>query len=136
MPTMTTLTPRLVRVVRHTARIIKLTGLGYWDRSRPYPPALYDPATWSRKVQTADQRTGLWILELLKQSDRPLTRAEPEALLQERGIIPAKCSRAYVGNAVSEFADKIIYLDRVGYWLKDRPGPAAEYRPRLRKRAA
>jgi hypothetical protein len=67
---------------------------------------------------------------------RPLTRAELEPLLRERGVIPAKCSRAYAGNAVSEFSDDIVYLNGVGYWLKDRPWPAAGYRPRVRNRAA
>jgi len=60
----------------------------------------------SGKVQTADQRTGLWIIELLTQLGRPLPRAELEPLLQQRGVIPSKCSRAYVGNAVSQLTDR------------------------------
>jgi hypothetical protein len=116
--------------------IAKLTGLGYWDRSRPYPPALYDPATWSGPVQTAAQRAGLWTIKLLNELRRPVTRAELEPLLRERGAIPAKASRAYVGNAVAEFADDIVYLHGFGYWLKRKPWPAAAYQPRLRKQAA
>jgi hypothetical protein len=34
------------------------------------------------------------------------------------------------------FPDDIVYLDRVGYWLADKPWPAASYRPHGRKRAA
>jgi hypothetical protein len=122
--------------VRHAGAIIKLTGLGYWDRGRPYPPALYDPATWKQKSQTAVQRAGLWIIKLLSDEHRPLTRAELESALRERGIIPAKCTRAYVGNAVSEFAGEIVYLDRVGYWLAKKPWPPAGYRPAVGKVAA
>jgi len=45
---------------------------------------------------------------------RPLTRAELETLLRKRGIISEKCTRAYLENAVAEFSDEIVYLDRVG----------------------
>ncbi|MHC2582889.1 hypothetical protein ACVI1J_004902 [Bradyrhizobium diazoefficiens] len=122
--------------VRHTDKLIKLTGLGYWDRATPYSPALYDPATWKERTQTAVQRAGLWIIKLLTDERRPLTRAELEAMLRDRGIIPGKCTRAYIGNAVGEFSDEIVYLDRVGYWLARKPWPAAGYRPAGRKQAA
>jgi hypothetical protein len=110
--------------------IAKLTGLGYWERARPYPPAAYDPKTCPSGIQTAVQRAGLWTIKLLNELGRPLTRAELEPSLRERGIIPAKCSRAYIGNAVADFADDIVYLNGVGYWLKAKPWPAAGYRPR------
>jgi TniQ len=122
--------------VRHADRIVKLTGLGYWDRRRPYPLALYDPATWSGKSQTTAQRTGLWIIKLLKELGRPLTRAELEPMLQQRGIDLGKTPRSFVGRATAEFSNEIVYLDRVGYWLKDRPWLATGYRPRSRKAAA
>jgi hypothetical protein len=92
-------------LVRHADKLIKLTGLGYWDRSRSYPPALYDPATWKDRTQTAVQRAGLWIMKLVAAEGRPLTRSELESMLEDRGLIPEDCSRAYIGNAVAEFAD-------------------------------
>jgi hypothetical protein len=122
--------------VRHADELIKLTGLGYWDRSRPYPPALYDPKTWKGKTQTGVQRAGLWIIKLLADEGRPLARAELEPMLQQRGIIPDGATRAYVGKAVAEFADDIVYLDRAGYWLARKPWLAAGYRPGGRKQAA
>lgn len=122
--------------VRHADKIVKLTGLGYWDRSRPYPPALYDPATWSGHVQTSAQRIGLWTIKLLNDLGRPLSRTELEPPLRERGVIPAQCSRAYLANAVAERSDEIVYLKGIGYWLRRRPWPAAGYQPRIRKRAA
>jgi hypothetical protein len=122
--------------VRHAGGVIKLTGLGYWDRSRPYPSALYDPATWKGKTQTAVQRAGLWIIKLLADEGRPLTRAELETMLQQRGIIPDGATRAYVGQAVAASVDAIVYLDRVGYWLARKPWPAAGYRPAGRRQAA
>lgn len=115
--------------VRHDDKLIKLTGLGYWDRSRAYAPALYDPATWRERTQTAVQRAGLWIMKLIEGAKRPLTRAELESILRKRDLIPENCSRAYVGNAVGEFADEIVYLDGIGYWLAKKPWPAAGYRP-------
>jgi hypothetical protein len=57
-------------------------------------------------------------------------------MLRDRGIIPGKCTRACVGKAVAEFADEIVYLDRVGCWLARKPWPAARYRPGGRQRAA
>lgn len=114
--------------VRHAGEVIKLSGLGYWKRARPYAPALYDPTIWTDMVQTALQRAGLWIIKLLNETGRPLTRAQLESVLRNRGIIPGKCSRAYIGNAVAEFAGEIVYLGRVGYWLKQKPWPAAGYR--------
>jgi hypothetical protein len=42
-------------------------------------------------------------------------------MLRERGVMPAKCTRAYVGNAIAEFGSEIVYLDRIGYWLARRP---------------
>ncbi|MCS3445924.1 TniQ family protein [Bradyrhizobium elkanii] len=122
--------------VRHADKLIKLTGLGYWDRARPYPPALYDPKTWSGKTQTAVQRAGLWIMKLIADGGHPLSRAQLEPMLRDRGIIPGKCTRAYVGNAVSEFSDEIVYLDREGYWLARKPWPAAGYRPAGKRQAA
>lgn len=122
--------------VRHAGEVIKLSGLGYWNRARPHAPALYDPKTWSEKVQTAVQRAGLWIVKLLNETGRPLTRAELEPMLRERGVIPGKCTRAYVGNAVAEFAGEIVYLDRIGYWLAKKPWPSAGYRPAARRVAA
>lgn len=122
--------------VRHADKIVKLTGLGYWDKARLYPPALYDPAAWKVKTQTAVQRAGLWIIKLLNETGRPLTRAELEPMLRDRGIMAGKCTRGYFGNAVAEFADQIVYLDRVGYWLAKKPWPAAGCRPVGRQRAA
>jgi hypothetical protein len=122
--------------LRRRQDIAKLTGLGYWDRVRPYPPAIYDPKTCPSGIQTAVQRAGLWTIKLLNELGRPLVRAELEPLLRARGIIPAKCSRAYVGKAVAEFADDIVYLDPVGYWLRRKPWPPAGYRPRAGKQAA
>lgn len=122
--------------VRHADKLIKLTGLGYWDRSRAYTPALYDPATWKERTQTAVQRAGLWIIKLIEDAKRPLTRAELESTLRKRGLIPEGCSRAYVGNAVGEFASAIVYLDGVGYWLTKKPWPAVGYKPSMRKHAA
>ncbi|MGY3532286.1 hypothetical protein [Bradyrhizobium sp. USDA 4452] len=119
--------------VRHQDKLIKLTGLGYWDRGRPYPPALYDPATYKGKTQTAVQRAGLWIVKLLTDEGRPLTRAELEPMLRERGIMPGNCTRAYVANAVAEFSDEIVHLDRVGYWLARKLWPAAGYQPAIGK---
>lgn len=81
------------------------------------------------------QRAGLWIIKLLNETGRPLTRAELEPILQDRGIIPGKCTRAYVGNAVAEFVDEIVYLDRVGYWLAKKPWPPVGYRPAGRRAA-
>lgn len=72
----------------------------------------------------------------MSEADRLLTRAELEPVLQERGIIPDGGTRAYVGKAVAEFADEILYLDRVGYWLKRKPWTAAGYRPAAGKKAA
>ncbi|MCP2216223.1 hypothetical protein [Bradyrhizobium elkanii] len=122
--------------VRQTDKLIKLTGLGYWDRSRSYTPALYDPATWRDKTQTAVQRAGLWIMKLIADEGRPLTRAELEPMLRDRGIIPGNCTRAYIGNAVAEFPDRIVYLDRVGYWLAARPWPVEGCRPASGRKAA
>jgi hypothetical protein len=122
--------------LRRRDDIAKLTGLGYWERARPYPPAVYDPKSCPSGIQTAVQRAGLWTIKLLNELGRPLTRAELEPLLRERGIIPSKSSRAYVGNGVSEFADDIVYLNGVGYWLKKRPWPAAGYCPSIQKSAA
>jgi hypothetical protein len=62
---------------RHAGAIIKLTGLRYWDRARPHPPALYDPKTWSEKVQTAVQRAGLWIVRLLEENGSPAPGSSP-----------------------------------------------------------
>jgi len=121
--------------VRHTDKLIKLTGLGYWDRVRPYPPALYDPRTWKEKTQTAAQRVGLWIIKLLNETGRPLARTELEIMLQDHEIIPRKCSRAYISNAAAEFVDEIIYLNQIGYWLARKPWPPAGYRPIFRKHA-
>lgn len=120
--------------VRHTDNLIKFTGLGYWDRVRPYPPALYEPGAWKEKTQTAVQRTGLWIIKLLNETERPLTRTELEIMLQDHGVIPRKCSRAYVSNAATEFVDEIVYLNQFGYWLARKPWPPAGYRPIFRKR--
>ncbi|WP_164635738.1 hypothetical protein [Rhodopseudomonas sp. BR0G17] len=75
-------------------------------------------------------------MKLIDEAKRPLTRAELESILRKRGLIPENCSRAYVGNAVGEFADKIVYLDAVGYWLAMRPCAAARYKPTTRKKAA
>jgi hypothetical protein len=122
-------------LVRHADKLIKLTGLGYWDRARPYLPALFDPATWKGKTQTAVQRAGLWIIKLIQDEGCPLSRTQLELMLRQRGIIPSKCTRAYVGNAISEFSDEIVYLDGEGYWLAQKPWPAAGYRIASRKRS-
>jgi hypothetical protein len=94
---------------RHAAKVIKLTGLGYWDRTRPYKPALYDPKTWRGKTQTLAQRVGLWIMDLLTEAGRPLTRFELGPMLLERGVLSGGCIRAYIREAVSEFPDQIIF---------------------------
>ncbi|MEY9418050.1 hypothetical protein ABIF69_004492 [Bradyrhizobium japonicum] len=108
-------------------------GLGHWDRAPVYAPALYDPATWKERTQTAVQRAGLWIMKLIEDAKRPLTRAELESILRKRGLIPENGSRAYVGYAVGEFVDEIVYLEALGYWLAKRPWPAAGYSPRSAK---
>jgi hypothetical protein len=120
--------------VRHTDKLIKLTGLGYWDRTRPYQPALYDPMSWKEKTQTAVQRTGLWIIKLVTDARRPLLRSELEPLLQEHGVISGPCTRGHFGKAVAEFANEIVYLDRVGYWLAGKAWPPVK--PRLDVRPA
>jgi hypothetical protein len=119
--------------LRRRDDIAKLTDLGYWERARSYPPAAYDPKTCPSGIQTAVQRAGLWTIKLLNELGRPITRAELEPLLRERKIIPAKCSRAYVGKAVAEFADDIVYLNGVGYWLKRKACAKAGYAPSGRK---
>jgi hypothetical protein len=43
---------------------------------------------------SAVQRASLWIIKLLTGEGRPLTRAELEPMLRERGVIPDKCTRA------------------------------------------
>jgi hypothetical protein len=75
------------------------------------------------------------MIKLLNETG-PLTRAELEPVLGNRGITPGKCSRAYIGNAVAEFGEEIIYLDLVGYWLARKSWPPAGYRPAGRKQAA
>ena len=82
------------------------------------------------------QETPLILMLGIEPARQPDLLTEHKPLLQQRGIIPAKCSRAYVGNAVAEFAGEIVYLDRVGYWLKRKPWPAAGYRGAARKKAA
>lgn len=123
--------------IRHSAEYISLGGLGYWARSRPYPPALYDPLTWKRKSQSAAQRAGLWAMKLIEEANRPLTLSGLEVMLLDRQILPVGCcSRTYVADALSEFRSEMIYLPRVGYWLAKRPWPTADHRPIARKKAA
>jgi Fe2+ transport system protein FeoA len=123
---------------RHQDKIIKLSGLGYWDRSRPYEPALYDPKIWKRKVQTAAQRTALWTMKFIEEAGRPLSSGELIPKLAARGLLPGMLSGAprYMREAVAEFADEIVLLRAVGYWLATKPWPAAGYKPAGRQHAA
>jgi hypothetical protein len=116
--------------------IAKLTGLGYWDRSRPYPPALYDPKTCRTGVQTAFERIGLLVLQHLNETGRPVDHGELAALLEHRGPLAPDLERGYLSRALGELPDDIVYLRGHGYWLKRRPWPRADYSPSRRKTAA
>ncbi len=64
-----------------------------------------------KQAQTAVQRAGLWIMKSSSWDERhPLTRAELEPILREGGIVPGRLSRAYVSNAVADFAEDIVHL--------------------------
>ncbi|MEY9403642.1 hypothetical protein ABIF79_010017 [Bradyrhizobium japonicum] len=122
---------------RHVDKTIKLAGLGYWDRARPYPPALYNPVTWMERAQSVVQRAGLWIMKLIEEEGRPLTRAELEVMLLDRGVLPKGCcSRSYVADGIYEFRSQIIFLNPIGYWLARKPWPAAGYRPTAGRKVA
>jgi hypothetical protein len=125
-----------VLVAKRRDVIAKLTGLGYWDRSRPYPPALYDPKTCPTGVQTAFDRIGLLVVQHLTEVGRPVDRVELADMLEQRGLLPPDFERSYLSKALAGLPDDIVYLRGHGYWLKRRPWSRAGYNPVRRKTAA
>lgn len=51
-------------------------------------------STAREKIQTAVHRAGLSIRKLLNETSRPLTRAELEPMLRDRGVIPTTIALA------------------------------------------
>jgi hypothetical protein len=123
-------------VAKHRDVIAKLTGLGYWDRSRPYPPALYDPKTCRAGVQTAFERIGLLVVQHLNEVGKPVDHGDLAALLEHRGPLPPEFQRGYLSKALAELPDDIVCLRGHGCWLKRRPWSRADCNPSCRKAAA
>jgi hypothetical protein len=119
--------------------IAKLTGLGYWDRSRPYPPAQYDPKTCPTGVQSAFDRIGLFVLRHLEETGRPGACSGLATMLKLKGDGAFRATgfdRGYLARALAGLPNDIVYLRGHGYWLKRRPWSRADYNPVRRKTAA
>lgn len=116
--------------------IAKLAGYGYWDRHRPYPPALDDPKTCPTGIQGRFDRVGLLVTKHLIEVGKPVDRDELTVLLDQHGLLPPNYNGSYLSKALAELPDDIIFLRGHGYWLKRRPWPRADYNPVRRKTAA
>jgi hypothetical protein len=107
-------------VARNRERFIKLSGLGYWLRSRPYAPALYEPGTGSGKAQTAFQRIEAVVATYLSTATKPIENRELQKILASAGMpIKSRDPRLYLSNALKA-SDRIVYIRGRGYWLRRR----------------
>lgn len=124
-------------VARNRDRIAKLTGLGYWLRSRHYPPAKYDPASCTSGTQTTWERIGSFVVDHLGRTKKPADHDQLLKMLAMAGIvIRSRNRRDYLNDALSRNPDRIVYLRQHGYWLRHTPFGPAGYRPRHANRAA
>jgi hypothetical protein len=124
-------------VARNRNRIAKLTGLGYWLRSRPYPPAKYDPETCASGTQKKWERIGSFVVDHLERTKRPSQHDELLKMLAASGIVvKSRNARDYINDALTRNADRIVYLRDHGYWLRHTPFLPAGYSPKSAGRRA
>jgi hypothetical protein len=111
--------------------------LGYWLRSRPYPPAKYDPETCASGTQKKWERIGSFVVDHLERTKRPSQHDELLKMLAASGIVvKSRNARDYINDALTRNADRIVYLRDHGYWLRHTPFLPAGYSPKSAGRRA
>jgi len=105
---------------KHRAKIARLVGLGYWDRMRPYGPALYNSKLYPTGIQTLDERIAACVVQHLTETRSPASRADLISMLARRGAFDAgEKGRSQISRALLK-SGKVVWLPKLGYGLKGR----------------